>query len=240
MLCQYGCGKEAKYPPGTTNNKKQKNKKWCCSNHYKLCPGFHQKNKILQKKILTEQQVLDRFLNSFEKENSKNLESILKSEQLYSILLEKECWIWKKLKDRDGYGVSNFNNYPIQAHRHSYKIFYGEIPNGKIVAHYCDTPECVNPNHLFLATHSENNNDRKLKGRSAFGLKNGMYTKPETRSYGNEKASSLWEVTFPEGHIKLVENLTKLCRENNISYNKVRNNKCGWKVKLLQRFCMRK
>ncbi len=159
---------------------------------------------------------------------------------MYSILLEKECWIWKKLKDRDGYGVSNFNNYPIQAHRHSYKIFYGEIPNGKIVAHYCDTPECVNPNHLFLATNSENNNDRKLKGRSAFGLKNGMYTKPETRSYGNEKASSLWEVTFPEGHIKLVENLTKLCRENNISYNKVRNNKCGWKVKLLQRFCMRK
>jgi len=239
MLCQYGCGQEAKYPPGY-QFKKKKNKKWCCLESYNQCPGFLKKSPVTQKKILTKDQVLDIFLNSFEKEKSKNLESIEKSESLYNVILERECWIWKKLKDRDGYGISNHNNYPIQAHRHSYKLFIGEIPKGKIISHYCDTPDCVNPNHLFLATHAENNRDRKLKNRSAFGLRNGMYTKPETRSYGNSKASSLWKITYPNGRTEELKNLTKFCRDNKVSYSTVRNNLRNWKAELITRFVERK
>jgi hypothetical protein len=39
-----------------------------------------------------------------------------------------------------------------------------------------------------LTTPEGNSNDMKLKGRATYGLKNGMYTKPETRNYGNNKA----------------------------------------------------
>jgi len=178
-----------------------------------------------------------KFMESFEKIESNNLESIKKSEELYNINLEKECWIWKKYKDRDGYGnIGDENNYPTPAHRISYILFIGEIPKGKIIAHYCDTSSCVNPNHLFLATHAENNKDRNLKGRSATGLKNGMYTKPETRSYGNSKASSFWKVIFPDGHEENIKNLTKLCRDYKISYDTVRHNRYGWKVELLKKF----
>ena len=162
----------------------------------------------MEKTVKKRKTTLEKIQNSFEIKESINLESIKKSEELYNVILETECWIWKKYKDRDGYGVSNDeNNYPTQAHRLSYRLFIGEIPNGGIVAHYCDTPDCVNPNHLFLTTHSGNNKDRNFKNRSATGLRNGMYTKPETRSYGNSKASSLWKITYPNGRTEELKNL---------------------------------
>ena len=234
MICEYGCGKEAKYPPGYKYKTKSL-KKWCCSELYQKCLGYIAKNPALQKKPL-----LDRFQTGYNIEDSKNLESIKKSEEIYNIKLENKCWIWKKYKDRDGYGnISDENDYPRQAHRISYGLFVEKIPDGKIVAHYCDEPSCVNPNHLFLATNLENNKDRQLKNRSANGLKNGMYTKPETRSFGNYKACSLWKVKFPDGHEENIKNLTKICRDYKISYDIVRNSRHGWKVELLEKFTER-
>lgn len=86
------------------------------------------------------------------------------------------CWLWTGSDDgRRGYG----HFYPtikpkrhIAAHRYSFEFFYGVVT--LCVLHRCDTPKCVNPNHLFLGTNRENTADRHRKGRSARGERSGQ------------------------------------------------------------------
>jgi hypothetical protein len=58
------------------------------------------------------------------------------------------------------------------AHRWSWTLANGPIPDGMVVMHRCDNPPCVNPGHLSLGTQLENIADRVSKGRSATGLRN--------------------------------------------------------------------
>lgn len=86
---------------------------------------------------------------------------------------EDECWGWHAVKDGNGYGMLKINGKMHRAHRISWVIHNGDIPEGLCVCHKCDNPGCTNPLHLFLGTHQENMKDMRLKGRANPGQHTG-------------------------------------------------------------------
>lgn len=76
------------------------------------------------------------------------------------------CWLWTSGWDKAGYGQASDN---VRAHRLAWQMYFGEIPDGLLVCHSCDTPCCVNPSHLFLGTPHDNMRDKVSKGRQAVG-----------------------------------------------------------------------
>lgn len=82
----------------------------------------------------------------------------------------EECWLWKGAHNFEGYGFMRVGNSTRSAHRISYELFRGVIPTGYQVCHKCDNPRCVNPNHLFVGTRSDNMRDKVAKGRHRKGI----------------------------------------------------------------------
>lgn len=93
---------------------------------------------------------------------------------------ENGCWMWQGALGKKGYGMFSVGgsrnpdgtrrNSMRAAHRVSYELFKGPIPehdshHGMCVLHKCDTPGCVNPDHLFLGTNADNVHDMDEKGR---------------------------------------------------------------------------
>lgn len=75
------------------------------------------------------------------------------------------CWLWTASAFPDGYGQIKTSGKNMRAHRLSWILYRGEIPNGLQVLHRCDTPLCINPDHLFLGTSQDNVDDMMQKGR---------------------------------------------------------------------------
>jgi hypothetical protein len=74
---------------------------------------------------------------------------------------ESGCWNWASTLDRRKlYGKFWYAGEQVRAHRMSYQLFVGPIPDGAMVLHKCDNAKCVNPEHLYIGDQSRNCRDR--------------------------------------------------------------------------------
>lgn len=112
---------------------------------------------------------------------------------LRNVRVVGDCWEWTGSRSFWGYGTAYMDGKPYRAHRASYLVFVGEIPEGMFVLHKCDNPACVRPSHLFVGTLSDNAQDCARKGRSgAQRHPRSMvrYVPPERRSRGTKRPSA--------------------------------------------------
>jgi hypothetical protein len=79
------------------------------------------------------------------------------------------CWLWTGSTNDKGYGKIGFHrhyvNHILYAHRISYLLAHGVLPDDREICHECDTPPCVRPDHLFAGTRRDNLVDMVQKGR---------------------------------------------------------------------------
>jgi hypothetical protein len=78
------------------------------------------------------------------------------------------CWEWAGARNAAGYGHLKDGGVSFASHRVAWTVAnQRQIPGGLFVCHTCDNPSCVRPDHLWVGTHKENQQDKALKGRSA-------------------------------------------------------------------------
>lgn len=112
---------------------------------------------------------LDRFLNKVEK------------------IPFTDCWIWAGALKPNGYGDFYLNGKVQTAHRASYQLFIGSIDKSVDICHKCDLRHCVNPNHLFAGSRSENMKDASNKGRLGHRVAKLSYEQSQIIKESSEK-----------------------------------------------------
>ena len=112
---------------------------------------------------------------------------------------KNNCWEWTAaLFAKTGYGqFALTSKKPETAHRMSWMLTHGEIPNGLFVLHHCDNRLCCNPSHLFIGTHKDNMVDMSQKGRHV-----GSRGKRHSEAYRAERSSMVtaaWSLAKAQG-----------------------------------------
>jgi hypothetical protein len=87
------------------------------------------------------------------------------SRLLGKAIQDGSCWLWTAARLPSGYGCFRFRGRQTYAHRASYTLHHGEIPDGFYVMHECDRPACINPCHLRAVPPVVNTRDMLDKGR---------------------------------------------------------------------------
>ena len=93
----------------------------------------------------------------------------------YVVNTETGCWEWSGGHSTFGHGtmarggIGSAGKTKVPAHRVSYELYCGPVPDGLCVLHKCDVPRCVNPDHLFLGTKADYTADKLSKGREKRG-----------------------------------------------------------------------
>ena len=83
------------------------------------------------------------------------------------------CWLWTGTCNEKGYGIFNKK----RAHRFSWMMVNGQIPDGMQIDHRCHCPQCVNPEHLRLATTSNNTMNQRRRKDNKSGYKGVSWSK---------------------------------------------------------------
>lgn len=123
---------------------------------------------------------------------------------------ENGCWLWSAYRMKNGYGLFRTPAKNELAHRASFRLFNGPLDT-RDVMHSCDTPACVNPEHLKLGTRKENMQDAKQKMRMRVGelhgrakLTNEQVEFARTAKGLQREIAEILGVT--QGHISFIRN----------------------------------
>ena len=147
-----------------------------------------------------------------------------------NIKSEKECWEWIGAFRPNGYGIFKTKDKNHSSHRLSYELVNGLISDNNMkVCHKCDNRKCVNPNHLFLGTQSDNMKDCYNKGRMFIPIGD-RFEKgniPPNTLIANEIASVIYNIINNRRNNKEKLNLKDLAIQYNIPYTAIRDISCG-------------
>lgn len=123
------------------------------------------------------------------------------------VIKNKEgCWGWSGCAPKNpGYGQFRYSMKKIRAHRASWIIHFGEIPQDMLVLHKCDNRTCSNPEHLFLGTDKDNLLDMIKKGRHPIVGQRGE--KSKCSKLTNDQVLQIKELFKTENSNKKIANL---------------------------------
>lgn len=93
------------------------------------------------------------------------------------------CWIWTAQISSSGYGVFSICRRPTAAHRVSYELVKGPIPDGLVTDHLCRVRSCVNPDHLQPTSMMINSQRQGLRTDNKSGHRGVYWSKPRRKWY---------------------------------------------------------